>query len=149
MIVALNNLDIKSGDIISMYVQAPVEKRCGPLWVLSSAKIPERLQIIVRALYSLKSTGATFRSHLARFMKSISMSVVRPTKIYDQNEKPGQKMGYNIIHTYDIMWITFFVSTKMQMVCFSDYIGPFHLSQDLRIQTHTWVQSCARPGYIM
>ena len=46
MIVALNDLDVKSGNILNAYVQMLMyrhllQKRCRLLWVLSSLKMPE------------------------------------------------------------------------------------------------------------
>ena len=44
MITALNDLELKSADILNAYAQAPVTEKCGLLWVQSLVKIKERLQ---------------------------------------------------------------------------------------------------------
>ena len=43
MIANLNDLEVKLGNILNAYVQAPVTERCGPCMVLSLLKMPERL----------------------------------------------------------------------------------------------------------
>ena len=71
MIAALNDLDIKSDDILNAYVQAPVTEK---VWTTLSPEIGKdawKTALIVRALYGLKSAGAAFRSHLARCMESM------------------------------------------------------------------------------
>ena len=44
VIAALNDLEVKSGDILNAYVQSMLQRRCGPNWVMSLIKTPERLQ---------------------------------------------------------------------------------------------------------
>ena len=68
-IAALNDLEVKAGDIMNAYVTAPVTEKIwttlGPEWGENAGK----KAIIVRALYGLKSSGAAFRSHLAACMR--------------------------------------------------------------------------------
>ena len=62
---ALNDLEVKAADIQNAYLTAPVPKkiwtRLGPELGFDSSKTAT----IVRALYELKSAGASFRNHLA------------------------------------------------------------------------------------
>ena len=70
-IAALNDLEVKTADIENAYLTAPVgEKiwcRLGPEFGLDAGK----RAIIVRALYGLKSAGASFRNHLANCMRHL------------------------------------------------------------------------------
>ncbi|KAI2495111.1 Reverse transcriptase (RNA-dependent DNA polymerase) [Fragilaria crotonensis] len=70
-IAALNDLEVKSADIENAYLTAPVgEKiwcRLGPEFGSEAGK----RALIVRALYGLKSAGASFRNHLADCMRHL------------------------------------------------------------------------------
>ena len=67
-IAALNDLEVKVGDVLNAYITAPITKKVytilGPEFGPDSGKTA----IIVRALYGLKSAGAAFCAHLASFM---------------------------------------------------------------------------------
>jgi hypothetical protein len=70
-LAALNDLEVKSADIENAYLTAPVgEKiwcRLGPEFGSEAGK----RALIVRALYGLKSAGASFRNHLADCMQHL------------------------------------------------------------------------------
>ena len=70
-IAALNDLQVKAGDIVNAYVTAPVSEKIwtvlGPEWGAQAGK----RAIIVRALYGLKSSGAAFHAHLADCMRHL------------------------------------------------------------------------------
>ena len=64
-------LMVKLGDILNAYVQAPVTEK---VWTILDPEIGKdagKTEVIVRALYALKSTGATFKSHFARCIESL------------------------------------------------------------------------------
>ena len=67
-IAALNDLQVKAGDIQNAYLTAPCKERitvtCGPEFGEDEGKTAE----IVRALYGLKSSGAAYGEHLANCM---------------------------------------------------------------------------------
>ena len=70
-IAALNNLQVKAGDVMNAYVTAPCSE---DIWCLLGAEFGAdqgKRAIIVRALYGLKSSGAAFHSHLADCMRAI------------------------------------------------------------------------------
>ena len=70
MIATLNDLEFKSGNILHVYVQAPVTEM---VWTTLGPKFCKNIgktAVVVRALYCLKSAGAAFRSHIANCMKS-------------------------------------------------------------------------------
>ena len=71
MIATLNDLEVKLGDILNGYVQAPVTEKVWTTLSLGYGKDARKTAVIVRALYSLKSAGAAFRAHLAKSMESL------------------------------------------------------------------------------
>ncbi|KAI2504635.1 Reverse transcriptase (RNA-dependent DNA polymerase) [Fragilaria crotonensis] len=70
-LAALNDLEVKTADIENAYLTAPVGEKIwcklGPEFGQDAGKIA----IIVRALYGLKSAGASFRNHLADCMRHL------------------------------------------------------------------------------
>ena len=68
IIAALNDPEVKVGDVLNAYITAPVKEK---VW---SVLRPEfgcdtgQSAIIVQALFGLKSAGAAFWAHLASFM---------------------------------------------------------------------------------
>ena len=65
---ALNDLEVKVGDILNAYITAPITEK---VWTVLGAEFGRdagKSEIIVCALYGLKSAGAAFRAHLASFM---------------------------------------------------------------------------------
>ena len=68
-IAALNDLEVKVGDMLNAYITAPITKK---VWTILGPEFgPDagKIAIIVRALYGLKSSGAAFCAHLASFMR--------------------------------------------------------------------------------
>ena len=68
---ALNDLEVKAGDIQNAYLTAPCTEKivtiCGPEF----GEHQGQTAMIVRALYGLKSSGASFRNHLASCMRML------------------------------------------------------------------------------
>ena len=71
MIVALNDLVIKLGDILNAYVQAPVTENVWTTLGYAFSEDVGKTAVIARVLYVLKSPEAAFRSHLAKCMESL------------------------------------------------------------------------------
>jgi hypothetical protein len=67
LMAALNDLNVKVGDVLNTYITAPITKKVwtilGPEFGINAGKSA----IIVRILYGLKSAGAAFCTHLASF----------------------------------------------------------------------------------
>ena len=62
---ALNDVDIWAADVLNAYITAPCRKK---IWTTLGRGFGDdfgRKAIIVRAMYGLKSSGATFKAHLA------------------------------------------------------------------------------------
>ena len=71
MLAALNDLQVKVGDVLNAYITAPVTEK---VWTVLGPEFGQdagKSAIIVRALYGLKSAGAAFRAHLASFMRQM------------------------------------------------------------------------------
>ena len=70
-IAALNDIEIKVGDVLNAYITAPITEK---VWIILGPEFGHnsgKTAIIVRALYGLKSAGAAFRAHLASFMRQM------------------------------------------------------------------------------
>jgi hypothetical protein len=68
LLAALNDLEVKAADIQNAYLTAPVSEK---IWTRLGRKFGSdsgKVAIIVRALYGLKSAGASFRHHLADYL---------------------------------------------------------------------------------
>ncbi len=74
LMAALNDLEVKIGDVLNAYVTAPVTEK---IWTVLGPEFgPDagKNAIIVRALYGLKSSDAAFCAHLASFMRQMGYS---------------------------------------------------------------------------
>ena len=59
------------GDVLNAYITALITKK---VWTVLGAEFGSdagKSDIIIRALYGLKSAGAAFRAHLASFMQQM------------------------------------------------------------------------------
>ena len=68
---ALNNLEVKVGDIHNAYLTAPCSEkmclRCGPEFDVNGGN----RALVVRDLYGIKSARSAFRNHLADLMRTM------------------------------------------------------------------------------
>jgi Reverse transcriptase (RNA-dependent DNA polymerase) len=70
-VTALNDLGVKTADVQNAYLTAPCAEK---IWTTLGPEFgPDegKKAIIVRALYGLKSAGASFSNHLAECMRTI------------------------------------------------------------------------------
>src|SRR6476620_5291726 len=70
-IAALNGLEVKASDIQNAYLTSPCEEK---IWTKLGPEFGEdsgKIALIVRALYGLKSAGASFGRHLADCMRHL------------------------------------------------------------------------------
>ena len=67
-IAALNALEVKCGDVMNAYIQAPVTEKVWTTLGIEFGEDSGKNAIIVRAIYGLKSSGAAFRKHLGECM---------------------------------------------------------------------------------
>ena len=109
-IAALNDLQMKVGDIQNAYLTAPcaekIWKICRPEFEVNQ----DRKAIIVKALYGLTSAGASFRKHLADCMEHVGyMSCKANPDVWIKSEtEPStgfQYYSYVLIYVNDILAI--------------------------------------------
>ena len=114
MIAALNDLEVKSGDILNAYVQASVTEKVWTTLGPEFGKDVGKTVVIVRALYGLKSAGAAFRSHLARCMESLGYKSCKayPNLWFKSEVRPDDGVKYYSI--YCVMLMTFYAFITMQ-----------------------------------
>ncbi len=71
MLAALNDLQVKVGDVLNVYITAPVTEKVWTIFGPEFGQDAGKSTIIVHALYGLKSAGAAFCIHLATFMRQM------------------------------------------------------------------------------
>ena len=76
-IAALNDLQVKAGNVMNAYVTAPCSKKIWNFLGKEFGKDQGKKAIIVRALYGLKSSGAAFHAHLADCMRIMGYTSFR------------------------------------------------------------------------
>ena len=96
MLAALNDLQVKAGDVLNAYITAPCKEK---VWTVLGPEFgPDagRNAIIVHALYGLKSAGAAFRAHLASFMRQMGYTSCKadPDLWYKAETRPDDNYRY-------------------------------------------------------
>eukprot|EP01082_Thalassiosira_pseudonana_P015427 g13704.t1 g13704 contig9:237785-238624(-) len=97
LIAALNDLPVWAADIMNAYVTAPNQEK---IWTTLGPEFGEdagKKAIIVRALYGLKSAGASFRNHLGECMRALGCLAWR-TLIYGSSRR-RQRTGLSTTRT--------------------------------------------------
>jgi hypothetical protein len=96
LLAALNDLNVKVGDVLNAYITAPITKKVwtvlGPEFGIDTMKSA----IIVRILYGLKSAGAAFCTHLASFMHQMGYTSCKadPDLWYKAETRPVDNFRY-------------------------------------------------------
>jgi hypothetical protein len=103
-IVALNSLDIKTGDVMNAYITAPITEK---VWTILGPEFGTdkgRHAIIVHALYGLKSAGSAFQAHLASFMRHMGYTSCKadPDLWYKAQTNPTDNTSY---YTYILCYV--------------------------------------------
>jgi hypothetical protein len=70
-LATLNDVEVNMADIENAYLTAPITEKVWYILGPDFGEYTSKNSLIVRALYSLKSAGATFRNHLAECMKHL------------------------------------------------------------------------------
>ena len=71
VIAALNDLDVKWGDVLNAYITTQIEEK---VWITLGPEFCDddgKRELVFCALYILKPAGAAFRDYLGIFMKVI------------------------------------------------------------------------------
>jgi hypothetical protein len=101
---SLNDLQVKTPDIENAYFTAPVSEK---IWMMLGPKFGKDRgckAIIVRALYGLKSAGASFRNHLAACMRQLGyVSCLADPDVWLQPEtRPDDGFKY---YSYILLYV--------------------------------------------
>jgi hypothetical protein len=96
LIAALNDLEVKIGNVLNTYITAPVTKK---VWTVLGPEFGSnagKSAVIVRALYGLKSAGAAFHMHLASFMRQMGYTSCKadPDLWYKAETRPDDNFKY-------------------------------------------------------
>ena len=87
MVAALNDLEVKTSDVQNAYLTAPCAEVIHTTLGTEFGEDEGKTAIIVRALYSLASAGASFRNHLADCMRHLGVHIMprRPRPMVQAN----------------------------------------------------------------
>ena len=69
--VALHDLEVKAANVLNAYVMVPNHEKVWTVLGPECGDDARKSAIIVRALYGLKSAGASFRAHIAQCMQEL------------------------------------------------------------------------------
>jgi hypothetical protein len=109
VLAALNDVEVKTADIENAYITAPCSEK---IWTVLGPEFgPDagKKAFVVRALYGLKSAGASFRNHLADCMRHLGFTpcLADPDLWMKAAEKPDGSAYYAYVLLYvdDVMVI--------------------------------------------
>jgi hypothetical protein len=103
LIAALNDLDVMAGDIENAYLTAPCrEKMWTQLGKEFGEDAPNKIFLVVQALYGLKSSGVTFRAFLAEQLDSMGFKStnIDPDVWLQPAVKPDGEEYYEYVLVY-------------------------------------------------
>ena len=107
LIAALNDLDVLACDIGNAYLNAPCREK---IWFKAGRECGAdmgKVMIITRALYGLKSSGASWRAMLSKTIQDMGFqsTIVDPDVYIRRNTKPEGEPYYEMLLVYvdDIM----------------------------------------------
>ena len=109
-LAALNDLEVKTADIENDYLTAPIGEK---IWCKLGPEFGDdagKRAIIVRALYGLKSAGASFRNHLADCMRHLGWESCKADqdlwfKPEVRKEDNFQYYAYCLLYVDDILMV--------------------------------------------
>ncbi len=98
LMAALNDLNVKVGDVLNTYITAPITEK---VWTVLGQEFgidAGNSAIIVHTLYGLKSAGAAFRTHLASFMRQMGYTSCKadPDLWYKAETRPADNFRYYV-----------------------------------------------------
>jgi hypothetical protein len=111
LMAALNDLNVKVGDVLNAYITAPITKKVwmvlGPEFCINAGESA----FIVPTLHGLKSAGAAFCTHLTSFMHQMGYTSYKadPDLWYKAKTRPDDNFRY-YAYIYVVL-MKFFVYT--------------------------------------
>ena len=119
-IAALNDLEVLAGDIENAYLTTPCREKCYIRGGKEFGKLEGSILIVRRALYGLKSSGASFQAFLAERLDEIGFksSISDPDVWMWKASKPDGERYYEYILAYvdNLLCISFDPRTTMQQI---------------------------------
>jgi hypothetical protein len=96
LMAALNDLNVKVGDVLNAYITAPITEKVWTVFRPEFGIDAGKSAIIVHALYGLKSAGAAFHAHLASFMRQMGYTSCKadPDLWYKAETRPTDNFRY-------------------------------------------------------
>ena len=104
--VVLRDQEVKAADLLNVQMMAPNREK---IWTVLGPEFGNdagKSAIIVRALNGLKSTGASFRAHLAHCMKESGYESQKANPDCGGNMRPVHGISLSAIHTFYAVWMT-------------------------------------------
>ena len=104
-LAALNDMEVKTSDIQNAYLTAPCSEK---IWTTLGSEFGPDLAgkkaLVVRALYGLKSAGASFRNHLAECMRNLGYSscLADPDLWFKEETRPSDGVKY---YAYFLLYV--------------------------------------------
>ena len=110
LLAVLNDLNVLTGDLQNAYLGAPCEEK---IWTICGTEFGLEYQgrkaLLCRALYGLKSAGASFRNHLANCLSHLGFTSCKADPdvwLRPFNDKKGcECYEYLLVYNDDIMVI--------------------------------------------
>ena len=117
---ALNDLEAKTSDIQNAYLTAPCSEK-HPALGTEFGENKDKTAIIVRALYCLASSGASFRNHLADCMHHLGYKscLADPDFWYKPEVRVEEKFkyySYVLLHVDDCLCIHHAAEEKLNKI---------------------------------
>ena len=108
-LAALNDLEMKTSDIQNAYLTAPCSEKVHTTLVTEFGENKGKTAIIVKLIYGLASSGASFRNHLAEFMHhhGYKSCLADPDLWYKPEIREDDKYKY-----YSYVLLLFYRSTE-------------------------------------
>ena len=96
MLAAMNNLEVKCGNVMNAYITAPITEK---VWTILGPEFGAdqgKKALIVRALYGVKYAGFAFQTHLCICMKGMGYTpcLADPDLWYNVEVRPGDGFEY-------------------------------------------------------
>jgi hypothetical protein len=108
---ALKDLKVMIGDILNVYITAPITKKVGTVHGFEFGSDTGKSAIIVHTLYGLKSVGTAFRTYLASLCVRWGTRLVKQTLTYAFRLRPGPMTTLGIMPTSYVTLMISYVYT--------------------------------------
>jgi len=138
MIAALHDLDILMGDIGNAYLHAPTSEKVYAVAGPEFGHLKGRNVIIIRALYGLKSSGASWHRHFSEVLRSFGFTSCQADPdlwLRPRTKQNGFKYyEYVLVYVDDLICI----SENPSDLCLLSDVFRFHSKETTPLPPVTW-----------